>query len=233
MNVTLENSEAVLVFSHLLILYSFASESQDERLFVTTTSASKEAGTEGGEDLLPPWLYFLRNGCALLCTVWDYLESSPSAPLAEMWDIPLVIPSSPTPLLSHLLSIPPAPTSPIAWSEQETRLYEQAATDLSSAFASTASHHNSEFTTWDALRVWPMHISLPFLALVKKGHPGALVLLAYYCILLKKIEGHWYFQGRSKRLMGGILERLGREWWSSVKWPMEEIGVDVSKYGLE
>jgi hypothetical protein len=163
-NVTISNSEAVLAFSHLLVLYSFASESQDERLFLTSSSPSfpnlnvpvdsVHVGGEAGEELLPPWLYFLRNGCSLLCTVWEHLESSPVAPLAEMWDIPLLIPSAPTPLLTHLLSIPASSSSSLpSWTSHELRLYEQAAHDLVSAFASAEVAR--EFTTWDALRVWP------------------------------------------------------------------------------
>ncbi|KAE9377699.1 hypothetical protein N431DRAFT_541355 [Stipitochalara longipes BDJ] len=241
-SVTLQNSEAVLIFSHLLILYSFASESQDERLFLTTSSPSSTSSsynspnntnseTEGGETLLPPWLYFLRNGCSLLCTVWSHLESSPAAPLASMWEIPLLTPSSPTPLLSHLLSIPPPPTSASSWNTHSTTLYKQAATSLASAFATTAPA--SDFTTWDALRVWPMRLSLPFLEMVREGQPGALVLLAHYCILLKKIEGEWFFEGRSRRLMGAILGRLGREWWKWIEWPMEEIGISEHEVEVE
>jgi hypothetical protein len=240
-SVSLPNSEAVLVFSHLLILYSFASEVQDERLFLatntsTTPSAHKSStsvprGIDGEIDLLPPWLYFLRNGCALLCDVWDHLESSPVAPLAEMWDIPILIPPFPTPLLTHLLSLSPSPISSGAWTSRENQIYEQAAKDLASAFASTASHPTSEYTTWDALRVWPMHLSVSFLELINEEHPGSLVLLAHYCILLKKIEGHWYFDGRSRRLMKAILGKLEPEWWACIRWPLEEIGVDMTLSG--
>jgi hypothetical protein len=242
-NVTISNSEAVLAFSHLLVLYSFASESQDERLFLTSCSSSlpninipvdpMHGAGEAGENLLPPWLYFLRNGCSLLCTVWEHLESSPVAPLAEMWDIPLLIPSAPTPLLTHLLSIPASSSSfPPPWKPHELQLYEQAAHDLASAFASA--QVTGEFTTWDALRVWPMQLSVPFIALINEGHPGALILLAHYCILLKKIEGHWYFEGRATRLLRSILRNLGREWWDFIKWPLEEIGIEcLREEGLD
>jgi hypothetical protein len=55
-NVTIANSEAILVFSHLLIMYSFASESQDERLFLTTSSTSSfnvPVDEKDGSDILP------------------------------------------------------------------------------------------------------------------------------------------------------------------------------------
>ncbi|PMD27151.1 hypothetical protein NA56DRAFT_676137 [Hyaloscypha hepaticicola] len=244
-NVTISNSEAVLVFSHLLALYSFASESQDEKLFLTSSSSSlpninvpvdsdsKHGGGEGGEDLLPPWLYFLRNGCSLLCTVWQHLESTPVAPLAKMWDIPLLIPSVPIPLLKHLFSIPASSSSFLPpWTPDELQFYEQAAHDLVSAFASA--EVVGELTTWDALRVWPMQLSVPFIALINDGHPGALILLAHYCILLKRIEGYWYFEGRATRLLRSILRNLGREWWGFIQWPLEEIGIEcATEEGLD
>jgi hypothetical protein len=68
-----------------------------------------------------------------------------------------------------------------------------------------------------------MQLSLPFLAMIKEGHPGALVLLAHYCVLLKKIEGAWYFEGRSRRLMGVVMGRLGREWWGFVEGVIGEV----------
>jgi hypothetical protein len=130
----------------------------------------------------------------------------------------------------HLLSIPPPPTSPTAWTRREIELYTKAAHDLASAFASTQVA-GDEFTTWDALRVWPMQLSIPFLNLVKESHPTALILLAHYCILLKKVEGHWYFKGRATRLLRSILKHLGREWWEFIRWPLEEIGVQVDREG--
>lgn len=227
-SVTLQNSEAVLVFSHLLVLYSFASESQDERLFLISSSTSPNLPSTN-EDILPPWLYFLRNGCSLLCDVWDHLESSPVHALADAWDIPITIPSTSTPLLTHLLSIlPPSSPSPSTssslWTGESTTLYATAAHALSAAFASTSVLGDS-FTTWDALRVWPMRLSIEFLELLKGLHPGALVLLAHYCILLKRVRGAWYFEGRAERLLSMILKHLDVEWHWAIRWPLEEIGI--------
>ena len=69
-----------------------------------------------------------------------------------------------------------------------------------------------------------MRLSLPFLEMLREGHDGALVLLAHYCVLLKRIEGAWYAEGRSRRLIGEVLRRLGREWWGAVEGAREEVG---------
>ena len=56
-SVDANNCHATLVFSHLLVIYSWASEKQDSRLLLVEAE---------GDDLLPPWLYFIRSGCSLL-----------------------------------------------------------------------------------------------------------------------------------------------------------------------
>jgi hypothetical protein len=50
---------------------------------------------------------------------------------------------------------------------------------------------------------------------------------------LKKIEGHWYFEGRATRLLRNILRILGRERWGFIEWPLEEIGIEFAREALD
>lgn len=213
--VTPETSHAVFTFSHLLVLYGFASESQDERLLIVSPAP----------DLTPTWLHFLRAGCELLCHVWDDLEAGPVKALVSAWDIPELVEDreKTAPLVERLLSYIPSKEWDDAWSEDEMKIYRETATSLARAFVSEA--HGISFSTWDALRIWPMCISKEYLELVRNQHPGALILLAHYCVLLKGVEGNWYFDGRATRLMKSIVSCLDRKWMDALGWPMGEIGM--------
>jgi hypothetical protein len=215
-NVDSDNCHSILVFSHLLVIYSFALERQDERLFIV----------EGNEtDVSPSWLHFLRNGCLMVCSVWDLIEDGPVKELASQWEVPIEISEEgKLPLVDHLLSVIPSQDSQYAWSVEECRLYTNTAIELGQAFACTRTL-DEKFTTWDALRIWPMLISLGFMNLLNNWHPGALILLCHYCILLKKLEAHWYFEGRATRLLTTIFKHLDTRWHCFVKWPLEEIGI--------
>ncbi|KAH9222172.1 hypothetical protein DL95DRAFT_286434 [Leptodontidium sp. 2 PMI_412] len=211
-SVTPSNCDAVLAFAHLLIIISFASETQsqthnkiqsDQLMLVSPaappmpiTTINGNSNAHEGDSILPPWLYLLRSGCSILCDIWDYLELGPISTLAGQWDIPVQVPDgTPPPLLAHLLSL--IPSSPLqneimtstqtTWTEHEITTYINSARSLDLAFRYRAIL-GTEFTTWDALRVWPISISEEYLDLLARRHEGALVLLGFYCVLLKMVE---------------------------------------------
>jgi hypothetical protein len=208
-----DSCDAVLLFTHLLVIYTWATEKQDERLLLVEAD---------GQDIFPAWLYFLRSGCSLLCKVWDRIETGPVKALAKAWDIPIPERNSKTDLVIHLLSVIPDQTSSDAWPMEECQIYHDAAVQLGTAFSSIPL--SEAYTTWDAMRIWPMYISVEFCALLKSSHPGALILLAHYCLLLQRVQLHWYFEGRATRLLSTILDRLDARWHYYIKWPLEEIG---------
>lgn len=49
----------------------------------------------------------------------------------------------------------------------------------------------------------------------------ALVILAHYCVLLKKVDHVWYLKGLGKGLLESIWEVLGEEWRPWVRWARE------------
>jgi hypothetical protein len=219
-----KSCHAILAFSHLLVLYSFASEKYDSRLLLV--SGPEEEGE--GPDVLPAWLYFLRNGCAMMCGTWDTIRAGPVEPLASAWEIPINLSAEDdvqkADLLEYFLTLMPLPVSPDAWPEVVCKLYIDAAIGLAWAFSCTRAIGKS-FTTWDALRIWPMRLSVAFLDLMGRRHPAALILLAHYCLLLKKVEVHWYFEGRANGLLDKVLQKLDHKWHGCLKWPIKEIMV--------
>jgi hypothetical protein len=218
-NMDEDNCHSVLAFSHLLVIYSFAVERQDERLLLAETDRP---------DVLPSWLYFLRNSCLMVCSVWDRIESGPMKDLASQWEVPVEISEEDKqPLTDYLLSVIPSQSSTDAWPEDVCRLYSDTAVELGQAFSCTRAL-DEKFTTWDALRLWPMLISIEYMNLLGNWHSGALILLAHYCILLQKVERHWYFEGRSTKLLSTIVKHLDVRWHCCVRWPLEEIGIQAT-----
>ncbi|KAJ9502548.1 hypothetical protein LTR99_007613 [Exophiala xenobiotica] len=199
------NCHAILVFCCLLIPYTFASEQQDE-LFLT----SKQHGNEA--DIVPTWLYFIRNGCIMLSEYWDLVEDGPCESLAKCWDAAFETGTpQQTAYLNSLHGIMAAASSEHAWSEQVCAAYLVAAKELATAFACSRSDLEN-YTTWDALRVWPTRMSMDFTKLLHDLHPAALILLAHYAILLEPIEVKWYFEGRATKLLKTISQKLDPYW---------------------
>jgi hypothetical protein len=209
-----DNCDAVFAFSHLLVIYSFAAEREDEQLFLVESNTL---------EVLPNWLYFIRNGCSMLCDVWDEVESGPVGSLVSVWEIPITFSEAEQePLMDSLVSAIPLQGFEDSWSEDVCEIYRNAATELGVAFSCTQDS-SAGFTAWDALRIWPMRISEAYLNLLSQRHPGALILVAHYCILLQRLDSHWYFEGRAKRLLFTVMSCLDRRWHHIVKWPLAEI----------
>lgn len=214
-NVSEWNAEAVLAFSHILVINSLASQRNDERLLLVES---------GSADAQPSWLYFLRCGCVMLCNVWASLLQSPINELATMWERSPVIESPDNVdrvLVEHLESIVPAQGVDDVWNDDTRRVYREATVELGVAFSRTRTLGKS-FTTWDALSVWPMRISVEYMNLLSAWHPGALVLLAHYCILLRRLEIYWYFDGTATKLLATVLEHLEPKYREYVERAVEQ-----------
>jgi len=116
---------------------------------------------------------------------------------------------TPPPLLAHLLSLIPSGSKysdggcssnsvsddfvdkrTRTWTEHEITTYISSARELDLAFR-YRDVLGKAFSTWDALRVWPMAISEAYLDMLARKHEGALVLLGFYCVLLKMVESRW------------------------------------------
>ncbi|XRM39978.1 hypothetical protein ABZX51_003305 [Aspergillus tubingensis] len=245
---TADNCHAILVFAYLLVVYSFAADqpgcsdsnlSEDSLLLVDRNDGE---GTEP-DSILCNWLYFLRAGCSMLCEVWEQLNEGPVRALSEAWDIDLGYDPE-TSYLTLLLSVIPDKATAtqstgdtnettLVWPEDVTAIYQEAAIVLCRSFAYVRAHRGL-LTTWDVLRIWPMEVSLEYMALLHQRHPGALILLAYYCVLLKQMERHWYFEGRAAMLIRAIQRHLKPEWHSFIREPLYMVvGVPDGGHCLE
>ncbi|KAL4867802.1 hypothetical protein BDV12DRAFT_209519, partial [Aspergillus spectabilis] len=242
-NPTIENSHAILAFSHLLIIYSFASSTTNpddldagSSLFLAESDPDQHGHQYGTpSQLLPNWLYFIRGSCCMLKTVMPHILAGPVHSLIDAWgDRPQEGDDGgrQTVLLRHLLSvIPSIPASPYAdingrtatgngngtgnvdlWAPDTIRIYTEAAKHLNTTFLYLRRYAPETITAWNILRVWPMVVSLEYITLLQEQHPGALILLAHYCILLKCLEKYWYFEGKARFLLLSVWKRLHPEW---------------------
>lgn len=247
------NCDAVLIFMHFLVLYTFASEKDKALLFLVSDPGNyeKEGGEQAGrkeDPHLPPWLYFLRSSCDLLLSVWDAIQSGLVSEMAASWDLPPHY-SSASESSSHTLSlisyfdtlVPSSPTTTDdddddeLWDKTTTAIYREAASTLATALTIalpspspfSPTKPNSLLTPWLLLHLWPMQLTPPFLALLSTSppHPSALILLAHYCLILRHLDGSWYFLGGAGKLLRSVLARVDgkTKWKERMEWPVREI----------
>ncbi len=72
---------------------------------------------------------------------------------------------------------------------------------------------------------WPFKISQRYIELMSEGTPEALVVLAYYCIMLKKIDYFWLMKGCAARLFEQCRRDLSKYWHPHIELPLSVVGL--------
>lgn len=206
---TENNCDAIVAFAYLLVVYSFATDGETSHNSLLLIND----GVAGGDKatlVIPQWLHFIRAGCCMLCDVWKRIENGPVSMLAMAWEVEMDDQGGELPHLDHFLSVIPDDSS---WSANTMEIYRSSAVNLAKSFAYM---HNvgmdSGVSTWSILGMWPVSVDAGYMDLLYERHPGALILLAYYCIILKQMQERWYFAGRASKLMASIVQMLDTEW---------------------
>ncbi|KAG9234596.1 hypothetical protein BJ875DRAFT_509342 [Amylocarpus encephaloides] len=192
------------------------------RLVGITTFALDDTLTDGGkEDKLPGWLFFIRSGCTMFCDVWDRIGTGPVRYLTESWELLVDISKSPLqPLLDSFLAIPPAD-----WPEEVRVPYKESALALAQNF-SCLHVLDERITTLEVVRFWPIKNSVEYVVLLENLHPGALILLAHYCIVLHRMSARsWSLKGTASSLLSTIKRQLDVTWHRYIEWPLSEVGL--------
>lgn len=75
-----------------------------------------------------------------------------------------------------------------------------------------------------ALFSWMYKVPDGFLVLLRQRNSTALCILAFFCILLHRLEHNWWFQGWGTHLIERLYEALDEVHRFRITWPVQEIG---------
>ncbi|KAI8718036.1 hypothetical protein NCS52_00881400 [Fusarium sp. LHS14.1] len=198
------NCEAIAAFSHLLVVYAFGAERQENTLLLTRSCSSDPDG-------LCSWLYFIRNGCTLVNGYRHIIATGPLGKLVQIWGEPNteVSQQKAAEVTERLMSVIQYRHG--MWSPTECEILKDAAHKLGHAFAS-ADALGDGFDTWSAVRNWPTTVSIEYTQLLAEENPVALIFLGYYCLLLKKLQSAWYIATYPLQLLYVLRGKLDHQW---------------------
>ena len=78
-----------------------------------------------------------------------------------------------------------------------------------------------------AVLTWPGVVPKTYVALLRKGHPAALVVVAYYGVALHALGGAWWLRGAGFRLVRSVTDivtkRHGQDWQDLLQWPLSMV----------
>jgi hypothetical protein len=219
-HVTADNCSALYIFSVLTCIFALARpRSPDDFLLV-------------GEAGIAEWLFLLRGTRSILNLASETLHSSTLAPIFSvgMRREELHVRASDSPNSStnnneeeedHLSSLQSYIN--ITTTPPHTHIYTTAISGLRRSYAVAADCGPRNYELSDAF-IWAFRVSDEYLSLLRQRAPEALAILAYFCVLLKRLDGHWWTEGCSVHLVERIYYLLDEEQRLWIRWPIEEIG---------
>ena len=207
------NCHALFAFASILVVLEFAAQrDRDDLLFLESTDE---------RDGLPAWLHLVRGGCSLLGFLWPQIATGPMKPLIGKEDGEAdITQSTDDPHLAALLPLFSSDSDILGADSAELDVCTTALEILRWVF-SLPYIDPSSFTYRYVIQLWPAKVPQAFIGLLNDYRPGALILLAYYCVLVKRTQGCWYLQGRADQLMGLVQAKLDAHLMAWVQWPLQ------------
>jgi hypothetical protein len=108
--------------------------------------------------------------------------------------------------------------------EDQRQIYSTCIDELQKSFAQVYDETGGgPYEQIDAF-IWIFMVAEQFLPLLQVPTQEAMVLFAYFSVLLDKLDHRWWFQGWGRHLMGRIHPLLDDETRLWISWPAEEMG---------
>lgn len=82
----------------------------------------------------------------------------------------------------------------------------------------------TESELWPQIFGWLYTLSDVFLMDVQQRNPAALVVFAFFTVLLKQLDPAWFIRQWPEHIMDGIFHTLDEDHRRYVKWPVEQFG---------
>lgn len=206
------NLHAVFAFSHFVVPYMLASSGSLEG------PMGKIPSYEGQ----PHWFHALRGYMAFLLNCWDELEKGPLG--YQMVKGPMTpINKRDHPEDVHLLKIHDilhlTPES-TALDEWELHICRNALEELRELWSGP--YMLGKMGIVAMIYLWPSKITKEYISLVHKLRPEALIILAHYALLVKRMNMLWYLNKVGGKLLTSIDDALPEEFKPYIEWAMHE-----------
>jgi hypothetical protein len=167
------------------------------------------------------WLLLFQGMKSILESNYDILCRSELAPLFQ---ISSSIVNSSTANDEHLKELVEIITMTSS-KDPDFQVYITAVENLSKSFPASPSPGKRERASCpQQVFVWLFRLSEQYVACLQQRKPVAMVILAYFCVLLNDLSSSWWIKGWAEHLISEIYASLTAEHRLWIRWPMEETG---------
>lgn len=179
-----------------------------------------------GESSFPEWVFLLRGTKSLIETLGPAGNRGPLDPFlaqvgrSPIWTRSPLEPEMGSAMTNALKELEMLVSASVVDAEA-LRVYTYAIKELRMV---SVSFFNGSQTDITDLFTWIYLVLDDFLPLLKVPTQESVAIFAHFCVLLHKLEIHWWIQGWGDRLIRRAYKILDNEHKLWITWPMEEMG---------
>lgn len=206
------NCHALFAFSCLIIVMAFASN-------------TKAKPSDFNSEVLQ-WFYLLRGASIVLHMHSEAIKGSFLKPLLDEMSHSETTPPHTIPHSDRITDL--FRICNVSNHDRETsQAYTMAISSLLSTFTQASICKERGEGTILAGFVWPIMLPPRFVDLLSEKQPEALVILAYYCVIVHWSEtggfDMWFLQGWGRYMFETVSDLLSESWHEHLAWPREMI----------
>ncbi|KAH7323538.1 hypothetical protein BKA65DRAFT_70746 [Rhexocercosporidium sp. MPI-PUGE-AT-0058] len=194
--------------------------------FVVTYVLVQSESLDSPSDCIPSlngerlhWFHIVRGLVKLLEKNWVQLSQGPFGPLITRFPDPIEFSWNPDD--THLARLHEIFPDPCSDDDEDISIYKQTIDELRRASA-LSYRKNGILNDVAVTYIWPGAIQQRFLELLHDKQPEALVILAHYCVLLKRVDYCWPFRGVGEKMLRSIVKELSLVWKPWIEWALTQ-----------
>ncbi|KAJ8071189.1 hypothetical protein OCU04_001527 [Sclerotinia nivalis] len=210
-SITPENSSSLFTCSILLILVA-----------LNLAASSPYQGPRRAVEEITGIFVLARGVRLVLPEMWDWVRESEIAPLfiGRELDDNIILPKDVADAVELLEECNQLSADP--GSDKEA--YALAIQGLKTCFKYLLSKERDN----GIVLKWPVDVSQDYTELLSLRRPIALVILAYFAVILEEVRECWWTKGWGTQLIQEVSQVLGVEWEGLLAWPMDKISAGNS-----
>ncbi|KAG9243796.1 hypothetical protein BJ878DRAFT_442629 [Calycina marina] len=229
-NLNAQNCHACWAFSTMVFTHMWASQDpgKPSQLFFAPPVNIFE-DTDQTQHV--KWIQLHRGSLKMLRDLFPSLREGPLLPLFEPWKG--MDPVAKSPLSPD--EVGPLTELSNAWANSHR---DQAYKDILSAAAASLCRvfslltYNPKISKLSAVMSWFSNISDEFLKMLEDKHPEALLIVAYYCVALKRADNMWWVREKPENLLRTVMTELlastqatqaKQAWDRWMEWPKSQV----------
>ncbi|KAJ5111229.1 hypothetical protein N7532_001764, partial [Penicillium argentinense] len=203
-----QNAKAIFAFASILVVYSFG-----------FFHIENPAGTAIAMEDLYQVLMLCRGVQQIITRSESSIQGSSFSPVLDFSpvDYPVPLPGS-VQFAVHQLREANASYG-ARRASHDTPLYQVAIAILEEALNASYQDRIAQ----NVVSRWAITLPQPFLERLNEREPMALVILGFFCVVLHRLKGIWYFRGWGISVMKLVWQTIPLQWKNLLHWPAVEV----------